>query len=429
MNCIPGSGWRRRLRLLCSCLAVGSLAFLLGGCSTATAQDSPERVYDVVYTVTPHPLRGTAEVELAVSQTRWYLRELSMQMPVPRYSRPAGDGEISVDGDQVTWLPPRDGGRLRWTVKVANQRDGGSFDARLEPDWALFRATDIIPPAHTRTMKGARSNTQLVFDLPRGWSSLTQYRERRGRYPVSREGRRFDRPAGWILLGDIGVRFEDIAGVRVLIGGPSGQDVRRMDMLALLNWTLPSLTRLLPDFPDRLTIVSASDRMWRGGLSGPRSLYLHADLPLLSENSTSTLLHEVLHIGTGLSARPGADWIVEGLAEYYGLEILRRSRTITQARFDAAIEDLAEWGQQAATLCTRESTAATTARAVALFASLREELREAGAGDPLDDVLRNLVRADRKVSVAQLRRLTADVHGSMPAALDWSNLPGCEAAD
>lgn len=202
-----------------------------------------------------------------------------------------------------------------------------------------------------------------------------------------------------------------------------------MDMLALLNWTLPSLTRLLPDFPERLTIISASDGMWRGGLSGPRSLYLHASLPLISENSTSTLLHEIMHIGTGLSAARGADWIVEGLAEFYGLEILRRSRTITQDRFEDAIEDLAEWGREADTLCTRESTAATTARAVALFAALRDEMRRNGGGDPLDDVLRNLVRAGGKVSVAEFRRLAADVHGSMPAALKLSNLPGCTETD
>ena len=43
----------------------------------------------------------------------------------------------------------------------------------------------------------------------------------------------------------------------------------------------------------RLLIVSAGDPMWRGGLSGPSSMFLHSDRPLISENRTSTLLHEL----------------------------------------------------------------------------------------------------------------------------------------
>ena len=70
--------------------------------------------------------------------------------------------------------------------------------------------------------------------------------------------------------------------------------------------------------------------MWRGALSAPQSLYVHAERPLLSGNATSTLLHEIVHIGLGLADERGADWIVEGLAEYYSLEVLRRSGTISE---------------------------------------------------------------------------------------------------
>src|SRR5690606_21947056 len=134
-------------------------------------------------------------------------------------------------------------------------------------------------------------------------------------------------PTGWIVLGHLGVRYDTISGIRTKVAGPVNQGVRRMDMLALLRWTLPELLRILPDFPHRLTIVSAGDPMWRGALSAPQSLYLHAERPLISENGTSTLLHEVVHVGLGVGAGHGADWVVEGLAEYYSLEMLRRSGT------------------------------------------------------------------------------------------------------
>ncbi|MEQ8205026.1 MAG: hypothetical protein RIA65_02535 [Woeseia sp.] len=402
------------LFLICS-YAYGALA----------ADTAGERIYDVVYTVRPLPDSNSAEVEMAVSQSRGMLRQLTMDLPGDNFSELSGDGELAVEATELRWSPPRDGGTLRWTVKINHQRDNATYDAWLDADWAVFRASDIIPPARTRALKGAQSRTYLQFDLPDDWSSLTQYAERAGRYRVQNPERRFDRPTGWILLGKIGVRIETIADVRVLIGGPAGHAVRRLDVLALLNWTLPHLKGVLPDFPSRLTIISAGENMWRGGLSGPQSLFLHADLPLISENATSTLLHEILHLGTGFSAEPGADWIVEGFAEYYSLELLRRSRSISKKRFATALKNLAEWGDSAETLCTAQSTGATTARAVSVIAALHKELRRSG-GDPLDDLLRNLVAADSKVSVAELRSLASEIHGSMPKALSTRNLRGCK---
>ncbi|WP_082990029.1 hypothetical protein [Woeseia oceani] len=412
------SAWRRRI-------AVAAVMICGYACGALAADASGERIYDVVYTVRPLPDSHSAEVEMAVSQTRGMLRQLSMDLPGDNFSGFHGDGEIAVEGKELHWSPPRDGGNLRWTVSINHQRDNATYDAWLDADWAVFRASDIIPPARTRALKGAQSRTYLQFDLPEQWSSLTQYAERAGRYRVQNPERRFDRPTGWILLGKIGVRIETIAGVRVLVGGPAGHAVRRLDLLALLHWTLPHLKGVLPDFPSRLTIISAGENMWRGGLSGPRSLFLHAELPLISENATSTLLHEILHLGTRFSAGPGADWIVEGFAEYYSLELLRRSRSISKKRFDTAIENLVEWGESAESLCTPQSTGATTARAVGIIAALHKELRRSG-GDPLDDLLRNLVAADSKVSVTELRSLASEIHGSMPKALSARNLRGCK---
>jgi len=73
-------------------------------------------------------------------------------------------------------------------------------------------------------------------------------------------------------MGKLGVRRERVAGVRVAIAGPEDQQIRRLDMLALLNWTLPELARIVPELPPRLTVVSAGEPMWRGGLSGPQSI-------------------------------------------------------------------------------------------------------------------------------------------------------------
>jgi hypothetical protein len=195
-----------------------------------------------------------------------------------------------------------------------------------------------------------------------------------------------------------------------------------MDMLALLNWTLPELNAVLPDALPRLTVISAGQPMWRGGLSAPASLYLHADRPLISENATSPLLHEVMHVALGIEARDGFDWIVEGLAEYYSIELLRRGRAITTDRAKTALQWQADWGLRAETLCARTSTAETTARAVTILAVLDLELRDKTESS-LDDLLPSLV--GRRVDLDTLAAAATQLLGSPADALHIDSLPGC----
>ena len=317
---------------------------------------------------------------------------------------------------------------LEWTVTVANRRGDSHYDALLAQDWGVFRAEDLIPRAATRAWQGAYSKTELEFDLPNKWSVVTGYASAENRFPIVKPERNFDQPSGWIAVGRLGVRREIIADMRVVVAAPIGHDVRRMDILALLNWTLPELSRALGKLPARLTIISAADPMWRGGLSGPHTLYLHAERPLLSENSTSTLVHEVMHSVMRTSAAPGYDWIVEGLAEYYSLELLRRSGTISESRFGTALATQKEWAQSADSLCGRRSQGATTALAVTIMHDLDSELRESSAGAAsLDDVLQALQQDSKGVSLTALQQIVEDVAGQTSKVLQLDNLPGCRS--
>lgn len=382
--------------------------------------------YTIEYLVTPDPLAGGATVEMMVRQAAPLLREIDMRAPAAIISAVSGDGDISHDNDRLIWKLPATGGRLRWFVRIDHQRNGGAFDAHIDTTWAIFRAEDVIPQAATRTLRGATSVTTLKFDLPAGWSSVTEYFGREDSYLIDNPNRRFDRPAGWILLGDIGVRFEDIADVRVKIAAPVGHGLRRMDILALLRWTLPDIVRLFPAFPQRLTIIGADDPMWRGGLSGPRSLFIHASRPLLSENATSTLLHELVHVAMGSRAEPGADWIVEGLAEYYSLEILARSGTISNQRRDATLKKLARWGKESASLCVASSSGAVTARAVSTMAAINAEIRKRSNNkNSLDDVTRALVTTQNRITMQSFLAIAAEYTGMDSTSLRAKNFPGC----
>lgn len=444
MNCIPGL--RERSDRLSVHASIGRLSLLLlvfGGLISSAesaaasaqiqvaqateAEQVAEKIYHLDYVVSPDPLNDRMLVELTLQQNDNLLREIDFRAAETQFSSAAGDGIVLHEDGRLVWQPPESGGTLRWYASINHQRNSRSFDAYMTTDWAIFRAEDIIPQASTRTLRGASSKTTLTFELPRGWSSATEYFGRNNSYQIENSNRRFDRPAGWIVLGKIGVRYEKIADVRVNVAAPVGHGLRRMDILALLRWTLPEVVHIFDGFPGRLTIIGATDPMWRGGLSGPRSLFIHADRPLLSENGTSTLLHEIIHVALGRGAESGADWIVEGLAEYYGLTILQRSGTISDTRYAASLRKIAEWGEDSSLLCDENSTGAATARAVGVFSALDKEIRNRSSNAAsLDDVIRALADSENDITIHSLLAISKDYLGSESRVLTPDNLPGCE---
>jgi len=364
-----------------------------------------------------------------VRQGRDLLREV-------RFKKDSRLSNIRIDGktvdmtDEVIWHPAKSGGTLQWSVQIGHRRGGNGYDAWLGEEWGIFRAEDVIPRAATRTLRGAFSITTLQFDVPNTWTTITAYSGDSEGFTIDKPQRRFDQPDGWIAIGRLGIRRDTISGVRVAVAGPVGHSVRRMDILALLNWTLPELARVLPELPVRLTIISAADPMWRGGLSAPNSLYVHAERPLISENSTSTLLHEVMHGTLRLTAAQGYDWIVEGIAEFYSLELLRRSGTITESRFAQALEQQRSWSKSADKLCRQSSQAATTALAVVAMSALNTEILERSAGEAsLDDLVRALHQHDDAIDLAIVQTIAAQLGGDKSDVLDTDKLPGCRSIE
>ena len=364
-----------------------------------------------------------------VRQSRDLLREIRFQNDA-RISNVRVDGKALDAADEIIWQPSNSGGTLQWSVQIGHRRGGGGYDAWLGDDWGIFRAEDVIPRAASRTLRGAFSKTTLQIDVPRDWTTITAYSGDGNSFTIDKPQRRFDQPDGWMAIGHLGIRRETISGIRVAVAGPVGQSLRRMDILALLNWTLPELARVHPKLAPRLTIISAASPMWRGGLSAPNSLFIHADRPLISENSTSTLLHEVMHSTLRVTAAEGYDWIVEGIAEFYSLELLRRSGTITESRYAQALEQQRSWSKTADKLCKHSSQAATTALAVMTMSALNTEIHERSAGEAsLDDLVRALYQFDDAIDLATLQTIAAQLGGDKSDVLDTDKLPGCRSIE
>ena len=409
-----------RYMLLAALLSVAAC----GIADSESAEQANAREYGLHFELRMIPATSSVEVTMKLKQRRDLLREIAFS--ATGLHDISGDDTLTIRNGMVRWRPPVTGGTLKWRVIVQSKR-GSGYDAWMGSQWGLFRAEDVIPRARSRSLKGAKARTTLSFKLPADWSAITEYSSRNNPILVEHTGRRLTLPTGWIAVGKLGVRRETIAGVRVAVAAPEGQDVRRMDILALLNWALPELVDILPDALPRLTIVSAGDPMWRGGLSAPASLFLHASRPMISENATSTLLHEVMHTALGLSAVPGYDWIIEGFAEYYSIELLHRGRAISNDRYKTAFEDQAEWSRKSRTLCGRASGGPRTALGVTVLAALDKDLRQRTRGKViLDDLLQSLVREQSRVDAELMNTHVERLTGARSAVLEISNLPGCE---
>lgn len=365
------------------------------------------------YRVALLPDTGEAHVVISTAPIDGRLIRVRVPLDRDRYRAVRADGKLTRDGDDYTWEVPRKGGTLQYRVVIDHARRGDGYDARITRDWALLRGDDLVPPLRATVTRGADARARLRFALPKGWSAEVPYgRSNDGKaYVVVDPERRMDRPEGWMVFGKLGVRRDRISGMRVAVAAPVGQDVHRGNLLAFVTALGPELQRAFGDLPPRLLLVQAADPMWRGGLSGPRSLYLHQERPLISENGSSTPAHELVHVVTRLRAEDGDDWIVEGVAEYYSIELTRRAGLLSDSRAKKAFAWMRAHGEGVDRLDTDRSREETTARAVALFADLAAEIDRATDGKrSLDDVVRRLI-ADREVSREALRDAAREVLG------------------
>ena len=383
--------------------------------------------YDVTYRATFTPGADHVEVELNLAGEK-LPSKITLRADPSRHQEFHSTDPLQIGAREVVWQPQGKKSRLRYQFIVDHQRASKSYDSYHTDHWALFRGDKLVPSARVTAAKSLQSRATLEFVLPKGWSAATPYAtegERRDsyRYRIDDPQRRFDQPAGWMLVGKIGVRSERIEKVMTVVAAPDGDNARRQDMLAFINWNLPRLLEVFPDFPHRLLVVSAGNPMWRGGLSGPGSLFLHSDRPLISENRTSPVLHELAHVAMGIRGDHESDWIVEGLAEFYSIQTLRRAGGISQKRYEQAMTGLKKYSARAPTLFTKVSSGPTTARAVLVFQSVDAEIRKlTNNAASLDQVARRLAAERGEVSLAHLQQVAQQVAGKPLQSLQRERL-------
>jgi hypothetical protein len=376
---------------------------------------------DLDYRVKFLPESDQAEVSLTLEQGE-AVQKLTFDLgDKGYYSDFSAQGTWTQDSPASgTWQPGKGKSSLSYKVRISHPRANDRFDARMTADWALLRGDDLIPSAHLFKSDKVELVARLQFELPKGWNGIETGWPKIGenRFRIDNPARQFDRPTGWILAGKIGSRRAQLGDTDVTVAAPVGEGMRRMDIITLLTFVWPEAQAVFPRDPVKLLIVGAGDPMWRGGLSAPNSIFFHADRPLVSENGTSSLVHELVHVFSRIRDTDRSDWISEGLAEYYAIELVRRAGGMSEDRYQAIRKKLMSWSKKVGSLRTEESTGPVTARAVLLLQELDREIRKNTDNQrSLDDVTRGLMRLE-KASTRDFVEISENVMGRGSEVLD-----------
>ena len=353
---------------------------------------------DLDYHVRLLPQNDQAEVRLTLAQGS-AVRSLDFDLgDGSHYSDFKADGQWQLTPGKAArgvWRPAADKASLTYRVNINHGRKNGSFETRVTPNWALMRGDDLVPAARLDQQDGVELVSSLQFELPGGWKSVETAWPRIGqnRFRIDNPSRLFDRPTGWMLAGQLGSRRTRLGETEVTVASPLGQGMRRMDVLTLLTFVWPQVQALYPRHPGKLLIVGANDPMWRGSRSAHESIYLNSHLPLVSESGTSALVRELAQVFGRINGTKRSDWINEGFAEYYAIELVRRAGGMSDERYESLHGKLVRTSQKVSTLRSDQANPAQVARAVVLLQELDREIRlKTHNKRSLDDVLRGAMR-------------------------------------
>jgi hypothetical protein len=185
----------------------------------------------------------------------------------------------------------------------------------------------------------------------------------------------------------------------------------------MLTFVWPQLQAVFPRNPPKLVVVGAADPMWRGATAGNNSIYLNSTRPVVSESGTSPLVRELVHVFSRINDNQRSEWIGDGLAEYYAIELMRRAGGMSEDRYQTVQANLTKVSRKVTTLRGERINAATVARAVLLLQELDREIRQQTRNEKsLDNVSQGLMRLDT-VSTKEFIQLSESVIGGPSTVL------------
>lgn len=313
------------------------------------AGEAPQRAnFSTLYTVTvPEDPRRPAKVLVELQGANEILKVVWKDIDPASFDHFQATGRLlQNDPRQWTWYPDGMTGQFTYDAALNRSRNVKGFDSYHGGTWVLTRTSDLLPLKRYTSRRPIRALTRVQFALPPGWQVVSAMRTIDDTTFEARDrGNALTAPYGWVLMGQLDVIRFEVAGAQVTVASPAVMHYDAAPLIDLLHKVIVRLERTVRELPEQIAVVVGPDPLWRGGLSGEDSLYLNQNLPLIASDYTSTAVHELFHIAQGFrKADAQADWIVEGLAEYYSLKILREIRAISKRRFVKGIRKLDRQG-------------------------------------------------------------------------------------
>jgi hypothetical protein len=409
------------VHLICRCRRLSRNAvivaeFLLCALCAHTAWAKETFSIDYIVTVSQkHPRSAEVRWELSGIEEVKYLR---LHFPADRLDRFHGSGSLEPIPGGLHWVPGGPYAHLTYRVHINHARGQHQrYDSYAGADWIVTRARDLFPRitinCEPGKEEGVKSRARLIFRLPSGWHSAAALPALGpNTYRLSELGKMLDRPRGWFALGAVALDHQEIAGTMVQVARAPGSELHPPELFRFLDGTLPALMKLLNAAPETVMVVSAPDPMWHGGISGEHSFFMHAGRPLRTPDKTSPYLHELFHVLQPYKPAADADWIEEGLAEFYSLELQRRAGLIDAAAYTRALGYFERYGLWNVDLTQQQDNAATNNSAPLVMYALDQRIQHATAGKArLDDVVTRLATRGGTVDTEHFRLAVNTVSG------------------
>ncbi len=388
---------------------------------TPVVSVTPSETFSVTYTVdVTSPATGTALV-------RWELagidevKRVRLRFDPERFDGFEGTGVVERRRGEIVWTPNGPYAHLTYRAALLHRHaPGKGFDSYVGDGWIVTRTSALFPRSAVLFRREIEaepeSRARLVFRLPPRWEAITAMPAAGPRQFVVESPDRFDHPRGWLILGRVRRTDTTLHGTAVTIAGPPSAGVPPDRVLALLGRALPIVHELLGT-RSRLVIAIGADPMWRGGLSGEDSFYMHGDRPLQTPDRTSPYLHELFHVNAPFRPAADAHWVTEGLAELYSIEIQRRIGALDDAGYAKALRLFARHGLWDHDFTRDQARAIHNNSAPLVLYALDRRIRRGTAGARgLDDVVVLLAREGGVVTTARflgaVRRVTGKNYGA-----------------
>ncbi|HVO25332.1 MAG TPA: hypothetical protein VMW56_17055 [Candidatus Margulisiibacteriota bacterium] len=397
-------------------LAAAILVSLLLALRASAARAKETFSIDYIVTISAqHPHIVSVRWELSGIEE---VKHLRLHFAAERLDRFQGTGTLEPISGGLRWVPGGPYAHLTYRAHIDHGRGPHQrYDSYAGADWVVTRARDLFPRiainCEPGREAGVKSRARLIFRLPSGWHSAAPLaRLAADTYQLNEPGRMLDRPRGWFALGKVTIDHQEIAGTMVQVARAPGSSLPPQEIFHFLDSTLPALKKLLNAAPETILMVSAPDPMWHGGISGYQSFFIHAARPLRTPDKTSPYLHELFHVLQPYKPAADADWIEEGLAEFYSLELQRRAGLIDAAAYTRALGYFARYGLWNVDLTQQQDNAATNNSAPLVMYALDQRIQHATAGKArLDDVVTRLATRGGEVDTGRFLRTVNAVSG------------------